>query len=268
MDTVSFSEKFAAQEAEYRCLLPPTQIIGLRLDGKAFHTFTRQFAAPFDLDFMAAMDDAARAVVGELAGVLMAYIQSDEISIILSDRVSNAAELPFGGRVDKVLSIAAATASVGLYRSLTSRFGETRGSPVFDARIAFVGDLATATDYLTWRRLDARRNAVSMAVECVLPKKQLAGLGLEQRVEALKGTPHERLPDGFFFGRLLVWKTVERAGVNKLAGEAVTATRRHLAVVPATRQATDAAVGAVSERLAAGCDARRTLVADRGADYT
>jgi len=236
--------------------LPSGQIIGLRLDGKAFHTFTRQFTAPFDLGFMAAMDDAARAVVGELAGALMAHVQSDEISVILSDKVSNAAELPFGGRVDKVLSIAAATASLGLQRALVSRFGEVQGSPIFDARVAFVGDLATADDYLTWRRLDARRNAVSMAVECVLPKKQLAGLGLEQRIEALKGTRYEILPDGFYFGRLLTWEVSERAGVNKLTGDAVTVTRRHLTVIPATRKAADAAVAAVSKRLAAGCDAR------------
>jgi len=258
METVLLSEKFAAQETAYRCFLPSGQIVGLRLDGKAFHTFTRQFAKPFDLGFMAAMDDAARAVVRELGGVLMAHIQSDEISILLSDKVSNAAELPFGGRVDKALSISAATASLGLYRALASRFGEIQGSPVFDARVAFVGDLATATEYLTWRRLDARRNAVSMAVECVLPKKQLAGLGMEQRIEALKGTPYEVLPDGFYFGRLLVWEMSERAAVNKLTGEAVTVTRRRLALVPATRQAADAAVTAMSKRLAAGSDARHS----------
>lgn len=260
MENVSFSEQFAAQEAAYRSFLPSGQIIGLRLDGKAFHTFTRQFAAPFDLGFMAAMDDAARAVVDELAGVLMAHIQSDEISVILSDRVSNAAELPFGGRVDKVLSIAAATASVGLYQALVSRFGEISGVPVFDARVGFVGDLAMARDYLTWRRLDARRNAVSMAVECVLPKKRLVGLGLEQRVDALKGTPYEVLPDGFYFGRLLVWEMSQRAGVNQLTGETVPVMRRRLIDVPATRQAAEAAVKAVSERLAGGCDARHSRV--------
>jgi len=65
-------------------LMRRTPVI-MRLDGKAFHTLTKRCKKPFDLNFSEAMIAAAKIVMHEAMGAKLAYIQSDEISILLTD---------------------------------------------------------------------------------------------------------------------------------------------------------------------------------------
>ena len=57
----------------------------IRLDGKAFHTFTRGLERPFDGRFALVMWDTAKYLCANIQGAKCAYVQSDEISILLTD---------------------------------------------------------------------------------------------------------------------------------------------------------------------------------------
>ena len=57
----------------------------IRLDGKSFHSFTKEFQRPFDLILMRSMWDTARYLCENITGCKMAYTQSDEITLLLTD---------------------------------------------------------------------------------------------------------------------------------------------------------------------------------------
>lgn len=65
-------------------LLRRTPVI-IRVDGNAFHTLTRGFDKPFDLDMIGWMERAATKVAEKLQGFKLGYVQSDEASFLLTD---------------------------------------------------------------------------------------------------------------------------------------------------------------------------------------
>lgn len=208
-------------------------LFGIRLDGRAFSTFTRNFAKPFDVDVTAAMDAGLLAVLHSVFPMaLCGFTQSDEATVIIgADR-----ELPFGGKVEKMLTIAASTMSVAFAASIRHR---TDDLPVFDARIFAISDLAEAHDNITWRRMDARRNAVSMAASALFDHRDLLGQTTAERARMLEGTEFEVLDEGLFNGRLVVRREVTEEVTFVAHGTESTAvvTRRPWVVEPATRDA-------------------------------
>ena len=78
--------------------------IVVRLDGKSFHSFTKNMKKPYDQDMMDLMDDTTKYLLEE-SGAIIAYTQSDEISLILFPWLkNNEADLPFGGKKFKIIS--------------------------------------------------------------------------------------------------------------------------------------------------------------------
>ena len=65
--------------------LPRRTCTIIRLDGKAFHTFTKGFKRPFDEELISMMDNTAKALCEQIQGVKIAYVQSDEITLVLTD---------------------------------------------------------------------------------------------------------------------------------------------------------------------------------------
>ena len=57
----------------------------IRIDGKAFHTYTRGLERPYDKRLMDDMAETARFLCQEIQGARIAYTQSDEISLLLTD---------------------------------------------------------------------------------------------------------------------------------------------------------------------------------------
>ena len=89
----------------------------LRLDGRAFHTYTKKFNKPFDYVFMEAMWDTAKQLRQNISGAKMAYVQSDEISILLTDYDTLETEPWFGKNLQKMCSVAASMASIFFYKA-------------------------------------------------------------------------------------------------------------------------------------------------------
>jgi len=171
----------------------------IRVDGRAFHTFTKHMQRPFDHTFMAAMDRIAEKLCGEIQNTRLAYVQSDEISVI-AHAEGDKAQTWFGGDRDKVVSISAAIASAQM-----SRFYE-RGAAQFDSRVSTTPDKTDVERYLHWRQQDAFRNAVSMTAETHFPSKALVGKNVRDRMNMLlaKGVILENIPEGFQRGRIVM----------------------------------------------------------------
>jgi tRNA(His) guanylyltransferase len=195
----SLLAKYKAFESAVETHLPPKTLAVIRLDGKAFHTFTKHFARPFDAHFAATMDAVGAHLCDVVDGALFAYVQSDEISVVFSDLANPGTQMWAGGRVQKMVSIAAANATAKYMTvSPTALF------PIFDARVHTLESLDEAREYIVWRRSDATKNAITMAANTLHSHKALMGLTTSDRRELLRGTEHESLPDEFLNGRLIV----------------------------------------------------------------
>ena len=57
----------------------------IRIDGKAFHTYTRGMDKPFDETLNTIMTYVCEELVPNIQGCKLAYSQSDEISLLLTD---------------------------------------------------------------------------------------------------------------------------------------------------------------------------------------
>lgn len=201
---MNYLNHFKNLEKEFSRVFVGNGFLGLRLDGKNFSSFTKQFEAPFDFKFMDAMEAATLKVISSiLPSIRLAYVQSDEISFIIPPSEITG-EYPFAGKFEKILSLSAAAATSGFLRKIP----DCSGDPIFDARLFPLESKDEVRDYLDWRRLDARKNSVSMAASCLFSHRKLMGVSTKERAILLEGTEFEKLPEGFFNGRIL-WKETD-----------------------------------------------------------
>lgn len=229
-------EKFKGYEAAAQSIVNGP-FAALRVDGKGFTRFTKQmgYTFPYDLDFMEIMDCAAKDLLRLIDGSHFAYVQSDEISVIFSATGSESApQWWFGGKLQKLTSISAAQASVSFLKAEFLRSGQLV-DPLFDSRVLSLQSAEEAEQYLRWRRFDAQKNSVSMAASSKFSHKQLDGVSTRERAALLEGTELERLPEGFFNGRIHYRTKVMGLAWDSYAEEKVAVERTAVATSPATR---------------------------------
>ena len=150
--------------------------VAIRLDGKAFHTFTRGFQKPFDEVLGAAMRDTMKYLCENIQGCVLGYTQSDEITLILCDYQKLDTSAWFDYEVQKMCSISASMATMAFAKAFERNIRNVPGvSPVktnwyfaaldrgamFDARV-FNIPKEEVTNLIYWRQLDATRNSVQM----------------------------------------------------------------------------------------------------------
>ena len=131
----------------------------IRVDGRAFHTFTRNFKRPFDGKFIDAMVVAALNVAREMQGFKLGYVQSDEASFLLTDYDNFQTEPWFGYRKSKIETISASLMTAAFSRSM--RLVGVTNLATFDAR-AFNIPESEVANYFLWRARDWARNSITM----------------------------------------------------------------------------------------------------------
>ena len=89
----------------------------IRLDGKAFHSFTRHFKRPFDLLLMDVMHNTMRYLCENIQGCVFGYTQSDEISLLLVDYKRLSSSAWFDNEVQKICSISASMATLAFNKT-------------------------------------------------------------------------------------------------------------------------------------------------------
>jgi tRNA(His) guanylyltransferase len=170
--------RMKSYEAATGTALPTKSWAVLRLDGKAFHSYSRNLDKPFDYKFMEDMTSLMSFLCRHVGGAVFGYTQSDEISIILHDLSSPQHQHWFGGKVQKIVSVAAsyAGANWSVIRGDVENFG------VFDARVFALPSMAEVKNYLLWRQQDSEKNAIFMAASEFYSHKELLGKSGKEKI--------------------------------------------------------------------------------------
>ena len=191
MGTDTLGDRMKRYEAVSRGLLTPNTPVLVRVDGRAFHTYTRFCDKPFDMDLVNAMVYAAQMTAAEMSGFVLGYVQSDEATFMLSDYARPETQGWFGYETSKLVSLSASL--------FTAYFNERLGAhpkfglATFDAR-AFNVPLDDAPNVFVWRQKDWARNWVSMLARSQFSAKQLHGRGVDEVLGMLEPGSVNALP--------------------------------------------------------------------------
>lgn len=182
-------DRMKSYEFSSRTYLGPRSYVVVRLDGKAFHSYTKGLERPFDEDFASDMNETAKFLCENLQGAQFAYVQSDEISIFLTTVGNVNAQPLFKNQIQKITSISAAMAAVKFYqlrlnRSVEKKYSEdgiygvfevinSKKLPFFDSRVMCFSDPYEVHNCFVWRQQDATRNSISMAAQSLFSHKEL-----------------------------------------------------------------------------------------------
>ena len=167
--------------------------VAIRIDGKAFHTFTRGFKKPFDEVLIKSMQQTMLYLCENIQGCVLGYTQSDEITLILQDYKTLTTSAWFDYEIQKICSISASMATMAFNKyfeqnvyddnplgSVNSENCELvntyinaiKKGAMFDAR-CFNIPKEEVTNLIFWRQLDAARNSVQMVGQAYFSHKEL-----------------------------------------------------------------------------------------------
>jgi len=170
--------------------------VAIRIDGKAFHTFTRGFKRPFDENLMNVMQSTMLNLCENIQGCVFGYTQSDEITLILIDYQKLNSAAWFDYEVQKICSVSASMATlyfnkafslmnINNLKGLKEKSEEekkylevlckaaTKGA-LFDSR-CFNIPKEEVTNLIYWRQIDATKNSIQMAGRAYFSHKELQG---------------------------------------------------------------------------------------------
>lgn len=179
--------RMKAYERVWQQQFPPNTWLIARVDGRAFHTFTRKAQKPFDGSLCDLMVDAALLTAKDIAGFRLAYHQSDEVTFAFTDTADHNSQHFFGGKVQKLTSVIAST--------FTARFNEclsdlswyspySVSAATFDCRVMMVPKPDVANMFV-WRQQDWERNSISMLAQHHFSHKDLQGKSRSEMHEML-----------------------------------------------------------------------------------
>ena len=218
----------ADYERRTRFLLPRRTYTLTRVDGKSFHSYTRGCRRPYDSELMEDMDTAAMSLCENIAGAQLAFVQSDEISVLLTDFAAMQTEAWFDSSVQKLASISASVATAHFNQARRRRSAETEAKlAYFDSRAFTIPDPVEVENYFLWRQQDAARNSISMTAQTHFPHAALQGKSSDEMQEMLwqeKGINWNDMPGGFKRGRCIVRNSVTKEAeyLDKRTGETQT----------------------------------------------
>jgi tRNA(His) 5'-end guanylyltransferase len=175
---MNIGDRIKKYEAASKTTLLHRSYIVLRVDGKAFHTFTKDMEKPFDKKLMEAMVSTGEKMAKEMMGFKLGYHQSDEFTFILTDTDTYESQMWFDAEVQKLCSITASMFSA----YFNSAMGGTEA--VFDCR-AFNVPLDDIANVFIWRQRDWERNSIQMYARSFFSHKELHNKGHEEMHELL-----------------------------------------------------------------------------------
>ena len=203
MDTSDLANRMKEYEKRNQYYLQKRTPVAIRVDGRSFHTFTKGFQRPFDDVLIKTMQETAKYMCENIQAAKLAYVQSDEITIILTDYDTLETDSWFNYRTDKLCSISASMATMAFnkfFRKNVENFvqdcatdyetqrlcGEgtveyelcktyqksAEKGAMFDAR-CFNIPKEEVTNLIYWRQLDATRNSIQMVGQANFSHKEL-----------------------------------------------------------------------------------------------
>lgn len=174
MKSDSLDDRMKLYEKALDLNLMPLSPVLARLDGKAFHSFTRGLERPFCKQLHDLMVETTKHLVDE-TNANCGYTQSDEITLTwYTDNWKS--EIFFSGRVCKMTSILASMATAFFNRKMALFLPEKwkeEHLALFDARVWNIPTKEEGVNCFIWRELDATRNSIQMAGQSKFSHKQL-----------------------------------------------------------------------------------------------
>lgn len=203
-------------------LLRRTPVL-LRLDGKAFHTFTKRITStvdtslttgPFSHKLHNIFTRTTQSLINEIQNAKIGYTQSDEITILLNDWGTLKTDQWFNGDIQKIVSVSASLATGYFNKFFTEEFGDAipNVTAFFDSR-AFNTPISDVTNNFIWRQQDATRNSINMLGQFYFTHKELYGKNTSQVQDMLM------LQHNVNWNNLDVWKkrgvAITRKGIDE-----------------------------------------------------
>lgn len=176
----------------------------IRIDGKAFHSFTRGFKKPFDEVFVKSMQNTMKYLCENIQGCVLGYTQSDEITLVLVDYQSREASAWFDNNIQKMVSVSASMATMVFNRFFANECRQwfennidwsdidvvmedkdiknlfnaytksCEKGAMFDSRVFSIPKEEVA-NVLIWRQQDATRNSIQSVGQANFSHNQLHG---------------------------------------------------------------------------------------------
>jgi len=180
-------------EDRTRIKLPRRTYTIIRIDGKAFHTYTKGLQRPFDDGLIEDMNATTAYLCKNIQGAKFGYVQSDEISLVLTDFDELGTHAWFDNNLQKMVSVAASMATsefnrLRLIRACNDNMGDYIENLLteneiqkfrmaeFDARAFQIPFIDEVENYFIWRQQDAVRNSISSVAQSLYSTKELHGV--------------------------------------------------------------------------------------------
>lgn len=195
MTHLDIGKRMKRYEATSQSFLMTRNPVIIRLDGKAFHTFTRGFDKPFDEVLMKAMTQTMFQLAQEIQGCVFGYTQSDEITLVLTDYKELNTNAYFDYNVQKLTSVCASIATREFIIAIANlcvndeekanKYFKRLVNVAFDARCHSI-PISEVCNNLIWRQLDCIRNSKQMVAQANFSAKELHKKSCSKLVEMLK----------------------------------------------------------------------------------
>lgn len=169
----------------------------IRIDGCHFHNYCKGLQKPFDPIFIKTMQQTTKSLCENIQGCKIGYVESDEISLLLTDYDTLQTDAWFNYSVQKICSVSASMAALFFNKYWQKNITKTTDKEYyevlkkkpelgayFDAR-AFNLPKEEVTNYFIWRQNDATRNSIQSLAQANFSQKQIHSLNNSQLQDKL-----------------------------------------------------------------------------------
>ena len=232
MDKTSIGDRMKEfYENRTRIYLPRRTYTIIRVDGKAFHTYTKGLKTPFDDAFMDDMDETACYMCKNIQGAKFAFVQSDEISILLTDFDDIKTDAWYDGNIQKITSISASLATAKFndlrFKTLLNSYKhsdaqlqdtfEDHRLAMFDSRCFTIPSAIEVENYFIWRQQDTERNSILSVAQSLYSHKKLHGKKGNDMQEMCfqKGVNWNDFAPKYKRGRFIMKEQYEKEGATR-----------------------------------------------------
>lgn len=216
-------------ELPSRRYFPKKSNIVIRVDGKAFHTYTRDFEKPYDEIMSKAMGHTMFELCSNIQGARFGYTQSDEITIVLHDKMDIRSDAWFGYNQSKMESVSASIATA-IFNSFMSKYKPDKKPALFDSRAFQIPLDYEVLNCILWRQLDAARNSIHGYARTMFSHKELMNKNTKEIQEMMfqkNGLNWASLPADKRIGRMCIktdngaWKLMPAADMRTEEGKQI-----------------------------------------------
>jgi tRNA(His) 5'-end guanylyltransferase len=207
MNNNSLESRMKSYENIFRNYLSPRQYFIVRCDLRAGGQYTKDLDKPFDDGFIEDMQGAALVLCEEIQGAQLAFVQSDEISVVFTDLIGENSDIWFGGNIQKIISLSAAVVTGEFQKLRIARINKWISEncrrwndeelhynikqgfkvPQFDSRVFSISQRVEVMNYFYYRQKDCSRNSIQMLARHNFSHKECQGKNCSQLQDMLIG---------------------------------------------------------------------------------